>query len=82
MSAEFRPSKPEDYSPLLKLGFQAVKWFFLFMSGFSIACVISACLDATGVISVLQMLASKAFGPLAVLTFCIVAIVAVLESFR
>lgn len=82
ISTEFRPSKPEDYGPLLKLGFQAIKYFFLFIAGFSIACVISACLDATQVLNVLQVLASKAFGPLSALTFCIVAIVVLLESFQ
>jgi hypothetical protein len=69
-------------SPTIKLAFNAVKYFSLFLLGTGIAFVVSASLKATGVISILSLLFSQVFVPAIAVTFCIVAAAIILESFK
>lgn len=84
------PSRPiqitsdtaNDYSMVVRLGFKALKWLFLFLIGFSIACVVSASLQASQVLSALTNLMSLILAPLIVLTLCVMIGAAVLESLK
>lgn len=71
-----------DYSPLIKMGFSTLKGFFLFIAGFCIAYLFSASLNAASVVAHLHALAVIGFMPMVAFTFSVMAIVAVLESFR
>lgn len=84
-ASNFNPSwngMQPDYSPLMKLGFRTLKGFFLFITGFCIAYLFSASLNATAVVARLHELAMLGFMPMIAFTFSVMAIVAVLESFR
>ncbi|MDX2232777.1 MAG: hypothetical protein NW220_24315 [Leptolyngbyaceae cyanobacterium bins.349] len=72
----------QDYSVVVRLGFRALKWLFLFLIGFSIACVVSASLGATPVLATLNGLISIILAPLIVLTLCVMIGVAILESLK
>lgn len=71
-----------DYSTVVRLGFKALKWLFLFLIGFSIACVVSASLQAPQVLETLISLMSMILAPLIVLTLCVMAGAAILESLK
>lgn len=71
-----------DYSPTVKLAFSVLRWFFLFLTGFTVACLFSAILQATIVVEILIHLLSRSIGPLAILTFCTVTIATISESLR
>ena len=70
------------YSPPVKLAFSAIRWLFLFLLGFSLACIFSASLNAPQVVTLLLQLFSVCLKPLVVLTFCSVAIAVFLESLK
>lgn len=71
-----------DYSPTVRLAFGVLRWFFLLIAGFSIACLFSASLQATTAVEILVHLLSRSIGPLAILSFCTVAIAVISESLR
>ncbi|MBF2029802.1 MAG: hypothetical protein IGS48_24115 [Oscillatoriales cyanobacterium C42_A2020_001] len=71
-----------DYSTVVRLGFKALKWLFLFLIGFSIACVVSASLQAPQVLETLTSLMSMILAPLIVLTLCVMVAAAILESLK
>ncbi len=71
-----------DYSTVVRLGFKSLKWLFLFLIGFSIACVVSASLQAPQVLGALTSLMSTILAPLIVLTLCVMVGAAVLESLK
>lgn len=81
-SPRLEKAMQDDYSPAIKLAFRVLKFFSLFLLGSGIAFVISASLQATSVTNVLVILLSHAFIPIAGMTFCIVAISIILESFK
>lgn len=72
----------DNYSTTIKLAFNALKYFSLFLVGTGIAFVISASLQATTVVNILISLFSQVFVPIVVVTFSIVAIAIILESFK
>lgn len=76
------PELPNDYSTVVRLGFKALKWLFLFLVGFSIACVVSASLQAPQVLDTLISLMSMIIAPLIVLILCVMAGAAILESLK
>lgn len=71
-----------DYSIVVKLGFRALKWLFLFLVGFAIACVVSASLQAPQVLQALISLISTILTPLIVLILCVMAGAAIVESLK
>jgi len=71
-----------DYSTVARMGFKALKWLFLFLVGFSIACVVSASLQLPQVLGALTSLISLVLAPLIVLTLCVLAGTAILESLK
>jgi hypothetical protein len=71
-----------DYSTIVRLSFKALKWLFLFLIGFSIACVVSASLQAPQVLAALISLMSMILAPLIVLTLCVMVGTAILESLK
>ncbi len=75
-------SKPDCYNPALKIAFNVLKLFCLFLFGTGITFVISASLQATTVVTILISVFSQVFVPLAVVTFSIVATAIILESFK
>ncbi len=79
---QFVVEPANDYSTVIKLGFKALKWLFLFLVGFSIAYIVSASLPAPQVLSALTSLISLILTPLIVLTLCIMASSAILESLK
>lgn len=78
----FAPEIPNDYSTVVRLSFKALKWLFLFLVGFSIACVVSASLQAPQVLETLTTLMSMILAPLIVLILCVMVGAAVLESLK
>lgn len=76
------PDSAHEYSTVVRLGFKALKWLFLFLIGFSIACVVSASLQAQPVLSALITLMSMILAPLIVLTLCVMIGAALLESLK
>jgi len=76
------PLSNSDHSNYIRLGFRALKWLFLFLVGFSIACVVSASLRAPEVVATLTSLMSLLLAPMVVLTLCIIIGCAILESLR
>jgi hypothetical protein len=71
-----------DYSTVVRLGFRALKWLFLFLIGFAIACVVSATLQAPGVLQALISLMSTIMAPLIVLILCVMIAAALFESLK
>lgn len=71
-----------DYSTIVRLGFRALKWLFLFLIGFAIACVVSASLQASQVLDALISLMSTILAPLIVLILCVMAAAAIVESLK
>jgi hypothetical protein len=71
-----------DYSTVVRLGFRALKWLFLFLIGFAIACVVSASLQAPQVLQALMSLISTIVVPLIVLILCVMVGAAIVESLR
>lgn len=79
---QFFAEAPNDYSLVVRLGFKALKWLFLFLSGFSIAYVVSASLRASEILAALTSLMSLILVPLIALTLCILVGTAILESLK
>lgn len=79
---QITPESANDYSNIVRMGFKALKWLFLFLFGFSIACVVSASLQAPQVLAALISLMSMILAPLIVLTLCVIAGAAMLESLK
>lgn len=71
-----------DYSTIVRMGFRALKWLFLFLIGFAIACVVSASLQAPQVLQALISLMSTILAPLIVLVLCVMAAAAIIESLK
>ncbi|UIE39367.1 hypothetical protein [Leptodesmis sichuanensis] len=71
-----------DYSTVVRLGFRALKWLFLFLIGFAIACVVSASLQAPQVLQALMSLISTIVVPLIVLILCVMVGAAIVESLK
>ena len=59
-----------------------MKLLFMFMAGFALAYVLAGGLGASNVMEVLQILMSVWLLPLTALTFCIIALAAIVESFK
>ncbi len=71
------------YSPMVKLAFGSIKWVFLFFTGFALVWILATGLRAPNeVIETLQIILQEWFLRIAVLTFAIVATVALLESLK
>lgn len=71
------------YSPMVKLAFGSIKWLFLFFTGFALVWILATGLRAPNqVIETLQIILNEWFLRIAVLTFAIVATVALLESLK
>lgn len=79
---QLTPETTGDYSAVVRLGFKALKWLFLFLIGFSIACVVAASLQVPQVLSALTNLMSLILAPLIVLTLCVMVGSVVLESMK
>jgi uncharacterized coiled-coil protein SlyX len=79
---QITPDGGNEYSTVVRLGFKALKWLFLFLIGFSIACVVSASLQAQPVLTALITLMSMILAPLIVLTLCVMIGAALLESLK
>jgi hypothetical protein len=75
-------SGPNRYSVLVLACMKLLKWLGLGVVGFAIAYILSACLQAFGIVSLLLSLASALIVPVLSITLCIVAIVVVVESWR
>ena len=84
INRRYRAPDPENtiYSPIVKLSFKAMKLLFMFMAGFALAYVLAGGLGASNVMEVLQILMSVWLLPLTALTFCIIALAAIVESFK
>lgn len=84
VTRRYQAPEPENtiYSPIIKLSFRAMKLLFLFLAGFAIAYVLAGSLGATQVTEGLQILMSVWLTPLAGLTFCTIAVAAIVESFK
>ena len=72
-----------QYSPIVQAAFKSMKWLFLFLAGFALACILSVGLRTPNSITS-TLLDQLQFWllPLAVLVFAIVVIAAVLESLK
>jgi hypothetical protein len=70
------------YSPVVKLAFTVLKYFFLFLAGFTIASLLSVSLGANQLTELLFWLFTFCLKPLIAFTFCIVAIVVLVESWK
>jgi hypothetical protein len=70
------------YSIVVRLGFKSLKWLFLFLIGFAIACIVSASLQAPQVLQALISLMSAILAPLIVLVLCVMAVAAIIESLK
>jgi hypothetical protein len=73
-------SKPSRYSLLAQLAFAALKYLFLFLTGFAIACITSYSLGATPLVELLFRLITLSLAPVTILTLCTIATAALLES--
>jgi hypothetical protein len=73
---------PNDYSLIVRMGFRTLRWLFLFLIGFLIACVMSASLQAKPVVDTLLSIMPAMLPPLIVLTLCVIAGAAILESLK
>jgi PIN domain len=71
-----------DYSFVINVGVRVLKWLFLFMVGFLIACIVSASLQAQPVVDKLLNLIPAMLPPLIGLTLCIMVGAAILESLK
>ena len=76
------PDSFQSYSGAVRLGLRVLKWLFLFLMGFSVACVLSASLQAQPALTALMGLVSTILVPLMVLTLCVLLGVAVMESLK
>jgi hypothetical protein len=79
---EYEPDYVSNYSSVVKLSFRLLKWLFLSLIGFSLACVVSASLQSPQVLQALISLMSTVLAPLIVLMLCILAGAIVIESLR
>jgi Na+/proline symporter len=70
-----------EYSPILRLGFTLIKFFFFFVAGFVIVHVFTS-VTMPEAATVLLNVGSLLIVPLIILVFCIVAIVIIIESCR
>ena len=72
-----------EYSPIVKIAFEALKFLFLVFAGFALAYVLSVGLRAPySVIDALHDLASGWLLPLTALTFCAIAVASLNESLK
>ena len=72
-----------EYSPIIKIAFEALKFLFLVFAGFALAYVLSVGLHAPHfVIDALHALASSWLLPLTALTFCAIAVASLNESLK
>jgi hypothetical protein len=76
------PDRPHDYSLIMRMAFRALKWLFLFLIGFLTAAIVSASLQAKPVVDMLIHLMPALLPPLIVLTLCVMAGAAILESLK
>ena len=77
-----RDRPPEYYSPVVNLAFRVLKWLFLFIAGFTIACTISVSLKAPDVAHTLLQLMTVSLTPLIAFTLCVIAGAVILESVK
>ena len=84
MNRRYRAPEPENtiYSPIVKLSFKAMKLLFLFLAGFALAYILAGYLGASSITEILQILMSVWLMPLIAMTFCIVALASLVESFK
>ncbi len=84
MNRRYRAPDPENtiYSPIVKLSFKAMKLLFLFLAGFALTYILAGSLGALQVTEILQILMSVWLMPLVAMTFCIVALASLVESFK
>ena len=72
-----------EYSPIVKIAFEALKFLFLGFAGFALAYVLSVGLQSPhSVIDALHDLASGWLLPLTALTFCAIAVASLSESLK
>ena len=72
-----------EYSPVVKIAFEALKFLFLGFAGFALAYVLSVGLQSPhSVIDALHDLASSWLLPLTALTFCAIAVASLSESLK
>ena len=72
-----------EYSPVVKIAFEALKFLFLVFAGFALAYVLSVGLQSPhSVIDALHDLASGWLLPLTALTFCAIAVASLNESLK
>jgi hypothetical protein len=79
---EFQANGFNRYSPAVNLAFGVLKWLFLFIVGFVIACVVSYTMGAQDVVNMLLQLMQLCFVPLTIFTLCVITIVTILESLQ
>lgn len=77
---EFQAGSPSHYSPAVNLAFSVLKWLFLFVVGFVIACIVSATMGASDIVQTLVKLMELCLVPLTIFTLCVVATVTIFES--
>jgi|GEM_PF-6747135 len=75
------PNSDNEYSPILRLGFTLIKFFFFFVAGFVIVHVFTS-VTYPEAAEVLFNVCSPLIIPLVILVFCIMAIVMIIESCR
>ncbi len=74
--------KTEDYSFLLRLAFKLLKYLFLVLFGFAIACILSESFGPFPVVEMLWSSLRQWFWRLAVFVFCFIATAVLVESLR
>lgn len=72
-----------EYSPTVKIAFEALKFLFLVFAGFALAYALSVGLQAPhSIIDALHALATSWLLPLTALTFCAIAVASLNESLK
>lgn len=82
MTGSSKSPGSSTYSPGIQLAFSWLRWFFLSLLGFVMACIASASLKAVLVVETLLQVGIQCFIPLVVFTFCLISGMVVLESFK
>lgn len=70
------------YAPSIRLAFQSIKWFFLFLIGFAVVFIFSATLGGRQISELLLSFLTPVLIPVAIVTFCTVAVVVIFESLK
>ncbi|NJN91590.1 MAG: hypothetical protein HC878_15320 [Leptolyngbyaceae cyanobacterium SL_5_14] len=70
-STHLRNKVHYDYNLVIKMGFRSLKWLFLFLIGFLIACIMSSSLQAKSVMEMLIMIMPAILPHLTGLTLCV-----------